>query len=124
MIYIGNCAEKDKKVARLRLFVAVMFFIFIPSVFGGTFDGIRQTTENMTLTEEDRAAVIEKTAVFMEENYVLPEKGKLIADFLREQQRKGRYANLNNPLNFADIVTADLKTVSMDSHLGLSISQG
>ena len=119
MIYLEDYVEKHIKVKRLLLFAAVMFFILIPAVINGMPNGILQAAENMTLTEEDRAAVVEQTALFMEENYVFPDKGKLIADFIREQQRKGCYSGSDNPLDFADIVTADLKTKSTDSHLAL-----
>ena len=119
MIYLEGYAGKHIKVVRLLLFTAVMSFILIPAVINGMPDGIQQAAEKVTLTEEDRAAIVEQTALFMEENYVFPDKGRLIGNYIREQQRMGRYSSFDNPLDFADVVTADLKTKSTDSHLAL-----
>lgn len=69
----------------------------------------------------DKAAVIANSAELIERRYVDPESGKRIASALRENA--GRWDGVEDPAKFAAEVTAWLRSVSGDGHLGLSFSE-
>lgn len=63
--------------------------------------------------------ILEKTADAIKQNYVFPEKGRIIAERLRVKTRAGGYSQKNSK-ELADAVNADLKQWSdQDQHLWL-----
>ena len=68
-------------------------------------------------SEADRAAVIERLAVAVDENFVFPDIAHRYAAALRTKAAAGGYANLGSPARFAETVEADLQAVHADRHL-------
>ena len=66
-------------------------------------------------SEEDRAAVVERLATVLEENFVFPDVARRYAAMLREKAARGGYANLGD--RFAETLVADLQAVHPDRHL-------
>lgn len=68
-----------------------------------------------------RAAVLETAAAKLEATYVFPEIGERVARALRQDARADRFANTDGEA-FAKDVTARLRQLSSDGHLGLNYS--
>ena len=66
-------------------------------------------------SEADRAAVVERLATLLEENFVFPEVARRYAAALRTKAAQGGYANLGE--RFADTIVADLQAIHPDRHL-------
>ncbi|SEM05308.1 S41 family peptidase [Streptacidiphilus jiangxiensis] len=73
------------------------------------------TTSSPTL---DVTAVVEATAALVAEHYVFPELAEELAALLRRRGAEGAYET-DSPEELAEAVTADLRSVNGDLHLGL-----
>ena len=67
------------------------------------------------------AAVVEKLATTLDENFVFPEVGKAYAARLRQQLKEGAYSSFRDGNSFAEKVTSDLQAVHKDGHLRLLV---
>ena len=68
-------------------------------------------------TDADRAAMVERLAATLEDNFVFPDIAHRYAAALRAKAAAGGYANLGDPSHFGETVTADLQAISPDRHL-------
>lgn len=66
----------------------------------------------------DTVALVEKIADLVCENYVFPDAAQQLADLLRRRSAEGSYRT-ESAEELADAVTADLRSVNGDLHLGL-----
>jgi hypothetical protein len=66
-------------------------------------------------SEADRAAVIDRLATELEENFVLPEVARRYAQALRAKAANGGYDNLG--ARFAETIQNDLQAIHPDRHL-------
>ena len=66
-------------------------------------------------SEADRAAVVDRLATVLEENFVFPEVGRRYAQALRGKAAQGGYAHLGE--RFAETIVADLQAIHPDRHL-------
>ena len=66
-------------------------------------------------SEADRAAVVDRLATLLEENFVFPEVARRYAAALRSKAAQGGYADLGE--RFADTIVADLQAIHPDRHL-------
>jgi C-terminal processing protease CtpA/Prc len=66
----------------------------------------------------DTDAIVSRTATLVCEQYVFPEVGAQLGALLTDRARTGRYA-VGSPVELADLVTEDLRTVNGDLHLRL-----
>ncbi len=69
-----------------------------------------------------RAAVIDTVAAQLARIYVEADTGVLIGTGLKKRLASGAYDALENPAQFAEMVTRDLRAVNGDLHLGLNYS--
>jgi hypothetical protein len=69
-----------------------------------------------------RTSVIERTATALAETYVEADAGRKIGDLLRGKAADGTYERFDNPAQFADAVTRDMRSLNGDLHLGLQYS--
>lgn len=53
----------------------------------------------------------------IQENYVYPDKAVLITNFLNKQYKSGKYNQLTSFKDFADNITADIRSIQNDRHL-------
>jgi hypothetical protein len=74
------------------------------------------------LTPAIRAAVIDTVAAQLGRVYVEADTGLLIGANLKKRLASGAYDGLENPGQFAEMVTRDLRAINGDLHLGLSYS--
>ena len=73
-------------------------------------------------SEADRAAVVERLATVLEENFVFPEVARRYASALRTKAAQGGYAHLGD--RFAETIVADLQAIHPDRHLRVGRGAG
>lgn len=71
----------------------------------------------IALTPESRAAVLDDVIQAVEENYVFPDVGSKMASMLRENLKSKAYTSITAPMELADRLTADLRSICKDKHL-------
>jgi hypothetical protein len=71
------------------------------------------------LDRDTRASVIGAIATRLAASYIEPDTGRMIGDRLRAKLDQGAYHGLDNPAQFADAVTRDLRALNGDLHLSL-----
>ncbi len=68
---------------------------------------------------QDRAAIIDDISAALNETYVFPETAKKMEERMKSQLKSGAYDRLGTMDVFAEKLTADLRSVSHDLHLGV-----
>jgi hypothetical protein len=78
-----------------------------------------QSSPPTQLTAGIRTSVIEAAIGRLEQSYIEADTGKLIGEQLRRKLQSGAYDRFDNPAQFADAVTRDLRSLNGDLHLSL-----
>jgi hypothetical protein len=73
-------------------------------------------------SEAERAAVVERLATVLDENFVFPDVARRYAQALRTKAAQGGYANLGE--RFAETIVADLQAIHADRHLRVGRGDG
>jgi len=73
------------------------------------------------LSASQRTAALAAIKTAFQNSYVFPEMRPKLVERLDQRERAGRY-NVEDPLVFAERVTEDLKEVSHDGHLSLTVN--
>src|SRR5262245_12847804 len=69
-------------------------------------------------------AAAEALAAALDEHYVFPDKGALMAKTLREKLTAGAYDHLTNPEALAERLNTDIRAVVDDRHLRVGVDDG
>lgn len=82
------------------------------------------TQANFIIDGAERQRVIDGAAAMLNEFYVYPDAAKKMELGIRAHQKAGDYEAITNGDIFAEKLTADLREISHDKHLGVSFSPG
>jgi len=74
------------------------------------------------LTPQQTKNVIDSIGDRLNRNYVFPKVAKAMSDKLKENEKKGAYKSITDPIQFANKLTEDLQAVSKDLHLRVSFN--
>jgi hypothetical protein len=95
---------------------------------GGKLDAIRITLAGgpgalppQKLTADRRKEIVEGVAKAVDENYVYPEKGRQMAELIRDQLAAAAYDKMEDDNALARRLTDDLRSVTNDRHLGVRV---
>lgn len=77
--------------------------------------------KSLPLTAEARASTVEGAAKALREGYVYPELGAKMADTILAKLKDGGYDAVADEAALARTLTADLRAVSHDGHLGVAL---
>jgi hypothetical protein len=80
------------------------------------------TATDFTIDAATRMRVIDGASAKLNEYYVFPEVAKKMEDAIRARQKAGEYDAITNGDAFAEKLTADLRAVSQDKHLGVNFN--
>ncbi|PSK93592.1 S41 family peptidase [Taibaiella chishuiensis] len=72
------------------------------------------------LTEAEKQQVVDSVVKRLDQMYIYPEVAKKMISLVVANVKKGKYAAIQDPIQFSDRLTADLVSVSQDKHLGIS----
>ena len=81
---------------------------------------IGQNNPIIKLDWQIKNIVIDNICKALNKNYVLPDKAKLMSDFIKEQNKKGKYDLLANPNELASQVFKDIRSVYDDNHIRIA----
>ncbi len=101
-----------------------MEFLF-DSAQGGKLDGIRISmgagagVRPESLTDGGRSELVEAVAGAVSDHYVYPELGRKMAEAVRANLESGAYDGIGDDAAMCRRLTADLRAVSSDRHLGV-----
>lgn len=68
----------------------------------------------------DKAAIVNRLADLMNQNYVFPEKGEQMHDLIKGKLRSGAYMSFEIERTFASELESDLRSVINDKHIRVS----
>jgi len=74
------------------------------------------------LTPQQAKNVIDSIGDRLNRNYVFPEVAMTMSNKLKENEKKGAYKDIKDPIQFADQLTQDLQGVSKDLHLRVTFN--
>ncbi|MGC1107501.1 MAG: S41 family peptidase [Candidatus Acidiferrales bacterium] len=77
----------------------------------------QSSTNTPRLNSTARAAVAEKFARALADNYAYADKGAAMASAIRAKLNSGAYNGITSPMDFADALERDVRAVSHDLHL-------
>jgi retinol-binding protein 3 len=80
------------------------------------------TEADFKIEAAERQRAIDGAAAMLNEFYVYPETAKKMEEAIRARQKAGAYDSIANGDAFAEKLTADLREISHDKHLGVSFS--
>jgi hypothetical protein len=69
------------------------------------------------LTSNQISVVIDSIGNKLKANYIFPEVAEKMADKIETKEQKGLYKSVDDPREFANILTEDLQSVSKDKHI-------
>lgn len=75
-----------------------------------------QTTAEK-LTAKEQREVVDSVTTILEANYIFPEVASKMNSLLRDKLKKGTYTKVSDPIEFAQVLTSDLQSISKDLHL-------
>jgi len=92
----------------------------IAMIFSATFSPLASADESGHLSARQREAALQAIRSEFDQRYVFPEMRPKIIERLVAHERAGDYAT-EDPVQFADRITRDLREVSDDRHLSLRV---
>lgn len=107
------------RIAAATLLGAVTF----SPMLGGLALAQSSTEVATPLSPADRKAAVSQFATLLQARYVDPDVAARYAAALEQAARRGDYDSLADPNAFAARLTADLRAVSLDKHLRLSVGE-
>ncbi len=78
-----------------------------------------QQSAQMNINGKQRAVIVDSVALAIESTYVFPDKGKAMAQLIRQNQKKKAYDTISTLGSFAFALTTDLRSVTHDLHIGV-----
>lgn len=92
-----------------------ILLIGLVAFFGGVASA--QSTQPESLSEKDRASVVERIGQLLNERYVFPEIAASCAEHIKAQLDAGEFDGLTDAAAFATRLTESLQSVSHDKHM-------
>ena len=94
------------------------FFISIAMLILNTNNSYSQSNGNFS--KNDKAVIVDKAIFLLQENYVFPDRVKVIEKYIKEKLSNGGYDSLTKPEEFLESLNNDLEEKGDDRHLDIS----
>lgn len=89
-------------------------FLLLP----GSIIAQAETARDQAFLDVDiRTSIVERIADLLEKNYVYPDIGKKMGDFIKKELNDGEYDRFTKAYIFAGRLMSDLRSISHDKHL-------
>jgi hypothetical protein len=99
---------------------ASLFTLVLPGMLGTWHES--HTMNTLVVTPAMQAGILTALADKAERHYLSEEKGKALADFLRQAERSGRYRLVTSPQQLIPALTDDMRIVTGDRHMRVEFS--
>jgi len=97
-----------------------IFILFISLLITAAF--AQQEPVNFTFDGKVKEQTVKKISKLLNDNYVFPDMAKKMGDLIKQNLAAGNYNNVDDPMKFAETLTADLQSVSNDKHIRVRFS--
>ena len=77
----------------------------------------RAQTNSNEIDTKEKKEVVDSVASILNRSYVFPEVGTKMSDLLTNNLKAKKYAKISDPNEFAQVLTADVRSISKDLHL-------
>ncbi len=77
---------------------------------------------NFNFDTKVKQQTVKKITKLLNENYVFPETAKKMSELIKQKLSSGAYDSIDDPMKFAETLTADLQSISNDKHLRVRFS--
>ncbi len=104
-----------KTLKQFRITTILILFVLILALIKM---GYSQEAE-IKIDANEKKLVVDSIALFMNERYVFPDKGKEMGDLVIKNLEEGKYDAISNPQEFAGQLSKDLLTINNDRHIGV-----
>ena len=102
---------------KLSLILLLLFLFLVLFHFSAFSQEEKAATEQVTLNAEMRASVVEKVGKLLTNHYIFPETAAKMQELLSSKLEEGKYNDLDDVHEFAQVLTQDLQSVSKDRHI-------
>ena len=114
--------ERLKKVERFKTKIKTIILLFVILIIGSTIRLFAQT-EEAKISRADCEEAIDKICNLLVQEYIFPIKADSCSHFLRVQLKNGKYDNATNSEDLAKLLTIDLKKISRDEHMNVTVKR-
>lgn len=106
-----------------KTIVKTSFLVFLTLLFQ-TVCSAQQTElkKDIVLDEKQKTSVVENLSKLIDENYVFPDVAKRIGDSVKKKLQDRKYDNVTSSVEFAKILTEDIRSINNDLHFQISFS--
>lgn len=99
-----------------------IFILFIGFMIAAKISFAQQEPVNFTFDAKVKQQTIKKISSLLDENYIFPDLAKKMGDLIKQNLAAGSYDGIDDPMKFAETLTADLQSVSNDKHIRVRFS--
>jgi hypothetical protein len=103
---------------KLKIFILFIGFVIAAKISFAQHDG----PVNFTFDAKVKQQSVKKISKLLDENYVFPDMAKKMGDLIKQNLAAGSYDSIDDPMKFAETLTADLQSVSKDKHIRVRFS--
>ncbi len=83
---------------------------------------LSQQLDNFNFDTKVKLQTIKKISTLLEDNYVFPETAKKMKEYINTRLKSGEYDQVDDPMKFSEVLTADLQSISNDKHIRVRFS--
>lgn len=107
--------QKKNQTACRKGILFLISLMFFPCLVSFS----QEVLKDYKVNTEEKKLVVDSIALFMEEKYVFPDKGKEMGQLVLNNLKAGKYDGISDPQDFAAALTEDLRSVNHDRHIGV-----
>ena len=97
-----------------------IFILFISLLITAAF--AQQEPVTFTFDTKVKEQTVKKISKLLNDNYVFPDMAKKMSALIKQNLAAGNYNSIDDPMKFAETLTADLQSVSKDKHIRVRFS--
>lgn len=99
-----------------------IFILFIGFIVAAKISFAQQESVNFTFDAKVKQQTVKKISNLLDENYIFPDLAKKMGALIKQNLAAGSYDSIDDPMKFAETLTADLQSVSKDKHIRVRFS--
>jgi hypothetical protein len=99
-----------------NLLIKLFLLLFVSSSL------LSQQNNNFNFDTKVKHQTVKKITKMLNENYIFPETAKKMGDLIKANLTSGVYDPIDDPMKFAEMLTADLQSISNDKHIRVRFS--
>lgn len=93
--------------------------IFLIGALSMVFASVSTAQKDISLTELEKQQVIDSFSKILNRNYVYADKAILMSRLIQQTHQKKGYENVNNPRQWAQQITKEIRAIEQDHHLSV-----